>query len=381
MSTEPGRIRTTHTGSLPRPGRLIELMYQQEDDQPVVATDLAAAQLEAVNDAVARQRRSGIDIVSDGEMSKAGFVNYITRRVSGFSGLAQPWVLNDLMQFPELLIDQYGGPAGAHIVVKNCTGELRYQGHAEVAADIERLLAAIGPDANGTAGFLPATSPGCVAMCFPNQHYADYETYLFALAAALREEYTAILDAGLTLQIDCPDLPMGAHTSAWDNTPERLGFQGYLELHVAALNAAVEGLPQDRIRIHLCWGNYTGPHQMDAPLTDVLPAVLKATPVGLSFEAANPRHEHEWEDIPGLKIPEEKVLIPGVIDVKHNVLEHPRLVSQRLTRFADQVGRDRVIGGTDCGFGTFVGFGAIHPTVSWHKLDSLADGARLASGS
>ena len=314
-------------------------------------------------------------------MSKAGFVNYITRRVSGFSGRAQPWVLDDLQEFPELLIDQYGGPAGAHIVVKNCTAELRYQGQDEVRADIERLHEALAADGAGASGFFPATSPGCVAMAFPNMHYPDYETYLFALAGAMREEYSAILDAGLTLQIDSPDVPMGAHTSAWDNTVQRLGFQGYLELHVAALNAAVDGLDQDRIRVHLCWGNYTGPHQMDAPLTDVLPAVLKATPVGLSFEAASPRHEHEWEDIPGLKIPDDKMSIPGVIDVKHNVLEHPRLVSQRLRRFTDQVGCDRVIGGTDCGFGTFVGFGAIHPSVAWHKLDSLAEGARLASAS
>lgn len=376
LSTE--RILTTHTGSLPRPDELVKLTYAQEEGKPVDATAMADAQAHAVDQVVRHQAEAGIDVISDGEMAKPGFTNYLTSRVTGFEGRAGAWVLEDLKEFPDLLIEQYGGDAGAHIVVRNCTGDIRYIGHDAVATDIATLSRALG-EVGAVEGFLPATSPGCFAMVAPNQHYDSYENYLFAIARALREEYRAIVESGLVLQIDCPDLPMALHTSSWDNTVERLGYQKYLELHIAAINEAVAGLPPDRMRMHICWGNYEGPHHMDVPLTKVLPAVFGAKPAAISFEAANPRHEHEWEDLRKIHIPDDKVLIPGVIDVKTNVLEHPRLVAQRISRFADIVGRERVIAGTDCGFGTFVGFSAIMASVAWLKLGSLAEGARLAS--
>jgi len=376
LSTE--RILTTHTGSLPRPEELVKLTYAQEEGKPVDHNVMSAAQARAVEQVVRHQAEVGIDVVSDGEMSKPGFTNYLTSRVTGYEGRAAPWVLDDLVEFPDLVMEQYGGKAGAHIVMRNCTGDIRYVGQDAVATDVAALSKAMsGIDV--AEGFLPATSPGCFALAAPNLHYDSYENYLFALARALREEYRAIVQSGLLLQIDCPDLPMAVHTSSWDNTSKRIGYQKYLELHVAALNEAVAGLPPDRMRMHICWGNYEGPHHMDVDLTEVLPAVFEARPAAILFEAANPRHEHEWEDLGKLKIPDDKVLIPGVVDVKTNVLEHPRLVAQRIGRFADIAGRERVIAGTDCGFGTFVGFGAINDTVAWLKLGALAQGARLAS--
>jgi len=378
MKTSTDRILTTHTGSLPRPEDLVQLTYEQEEGKPVDRQVMTDAQTRAVEQVVRRQAEAGIDVVSDGEMAKPGFTNYLTARVTGFSDRAAPWVLDDLTEFTDLLLEQYGGEAGAHIVMRNCTADVSYTGQDAVAADIATLSKALG-EVSVAEGFLPATSPGCFAMAAPNLHYDSYENYLFAIARALREEYRAIVESGLVLQLDCPDLPMAAHTSTWDDTVGRLGYQGYLELHIAALNEAVADLPADRIRMHICWGNYEGPHHMDVPLTEVLPATFAAKPMAISFEAANPRHEHEWEDLRELKIPDDKVLIPGVIDVKTNVLEHPRLIAQRIGRFADIVGRERVIAGTDCGFGTFTGFSAIMGSVAWLKLGALAEGARLAS--
>jgi len=376
LSTE--RILTTHTGSLPRPEELVKLTYEQEEGKPADHDVMADAQARAVEQVVRRQAEAGIDVISDGEMAKPGFTNYLTSRVTGYEGRAAPWMLDDLKEFPDLVMEQYGGEAGAHIVMRNCTSDIRYTGQHAVATDIAALSKAIA-DVDVVEGFLPATSPGCFAMAAPNQHYNSYENYLFAIARALREEYRAIVESGLLLQIDCPDLPMAMHTTGWDGTAQRIGYQKYLELHVAALNEAVADLPPDRMRMHICWGNYEGPHHMDVALTEVLPAAFEAKPAAILFEAANPRHEHEWEDLGKLTIPDGKVLVPGVIDVKTNVLEHPRLVAQRIGRFAGIVGRERVIAGTDCGFGTFAGFGAINNTVAWLKLGALAEGARLAS--
>ncbi len=378
MRLSAGRILTTHTCSLPRPGELVKLTYEQEEGKPVDHDVMAGAQARAVELVVRRQAEAGIDVVSDGEMAKPGFTNYLTSRVTGYEGRAAPWVLDDLKEFPDLVMEQYGGEAGAHIVMRNCTGDIRYTGQDAVATDIATLSKAVA-GADVAEGFLPATSPGCFAMAAPNQHYDSYENYLFAIARALREEYRAIVESGLLLQIDCPDLPMAMHTTTWDGTARRIGFQKYLELHIAALNEAIAGLPPDRMRMHICWGNYEGPHHMDVALTEVLPAAFEAKPAAILFEAANPRHEHEWEDLAKLTIPDSKVLVPGVVDVKTNVLEHPRLVAQRIGRFAGIVGRERVIAGTDCGFGTFAGFGAINNTVAWLKLGALAEGARLAS--
>ena len=325
-----------------------------------------------------RQRDAGIDIVSDGEMNKPGFVNYIGQRLSGFGGVGKPWGLADMDDLPELVMALYGGPGGTHIKMPRCEGEIRYTGHDLVAEDIANLRAAL--DGDDVEAFIPAASPGCIAMGGENVHYPDYETYLGALADAMRAEYTAIIDAGFLLQLDCPDLPMMPHTTAWmADIYETMGLPRYLELQLEALEASIAGLPPDRIRLHLCWGNYAGPHTMDVPLDEVLEPVLRASPAAISFEAANPRHEHEWETLAGMSIPDDKILMPGVIDTKTNVVEHPRLIAQRIGRYADIVGRERVIPGTDCGFATFVGFGIVEPDVAWLKLEALAEGAAIAS--
>jgi len=378
MRYSDDHIRTTHTGSLPRPKRLTELVFQRQEGLEVDLDELRTEVRAATVDVVRRQRAAGIDIVSDGEMSKPGFVNYIGQRLSGFGGLGTPWSLADMNDLPDLLMALYGGPGGTHIMMPRCEGEIAYVGHDLVAEDIANLRAALGDD--DAEAFIPATSPGCIAMGAENVHYPDYETYLGALADAMREEYRAIIDAGFLLQLDCPDIPMMPHTTAWmANIYEEIGLPRYVEMQLAALEASIAGLPADRIRMHLCWGNYAGPHTMDVPLEEVLVPALAASPVAVSFEGANPRHEHEWEVLKTLAIPEDKILIPGVIDTKTNVVEHPRLIAQRIGRYADIVGRERVIPGTDCGFATFVGFGLVEPDVAWLKLEALAEGAQLAT--
>jgi 5-methyltetrahydropteroyltriglutamate--homocysteine methyltransferase len=378
MRQSDDRIRTTHTGSLPRPARLTELVFARQEGREVDLEELRSAVAEATVDVVRRQRDAGIDIVSDGEMNKPGFVNYIGQRLSGFGGVGKPWGLADMDDLPELVMALYGGPGGTHIKMPRCEGEIRYTGHDLVAEDIANLRAAL--DGDDVEAFIPAASPGCIAMGGENVHYPDYETYLGALADAMRAEYTAIIDAGFLLQLDCPDLPMMPHTTAWmADIYETMGLPRYLELQLEALEASIAGLPPDRIRLHLCWGNYAGPHTMDVPLDEVLEPVLRASPAAISFEAANPRHEHEWETLAGLSIPDDKILMPGVIDTKTNVVEHPRLIAQRIGRYADIVGRERVIPGTDCGFATFVGFGIVEPDVAWLKLEALAEGAAIAS--
>jgi 5-methyltetrahydropteroyltriglutamate--homocysteine methyltransferase len=378
MRYSDDRIRTTHTGSLPRPAHLTELVFARQEGREVDADELRSAVVDATVDAVRRQREAGIDIVSDGEMNKPGFVNYIGQRLSGFGGLGTPWTVSDMDDLPELVMALYGGPGGTHINMPRCEGEIRYTGHDLVAEDIANLRAALGDD--DLEAFIPAASPGCIAMAAEDLHYGDYETYLGALADAMREEYRAIVDAGFLLQLDCPDIPMMPHTTGWmSELYEQIGLRRYVDLQLAALEASIAGLPADRIRMHLCWGNYAGPHTKDVPLEDVLEPALGASPLAISFEGANPRHEHEWETLKTMAIPEDKILMPGVIDTKTNVVEHPRLVAQRIGRYADVVGRERVIPGTDCGFGTFVGFGLVEPDVTWLKLEALAQGAALAS--
>ena len=378
MRQSDDRIRTTHTGSLPRPPRLTELVFARQEGREVDRDELRSAVVDATADVVRRQRDAGIDIVSDGEMNKPGFVNYIGQRLSGFGGEGRPWSLADMDDLPDLVMALYGGPGGTHIKMPRCEGEIRYIGHDLVAEDIANLRAALGDD--DAEAFIPAASPGCIAMGGENVHYPDYESYLGALADAMREEYRAIVDAGFLLQLDCPDIPMMPHTTAWmADVYEQIGFPRYVELQLEALEASIAGLPADRIRMHLCWGNYAGPHTMDVPLEDVLEPALGASPAAISFEGANPRHEHEWETLKTLSIPEDKILMPGVIDTKTNVVEHPRLIAQRIGRYAGIVGRERVIPGTDCGFATFVGFGLVEPDVAWLKLEALAQGAALAS--
>jgi 5-methyltetrahydropteroyltriglutamate--homocysteine methyltransferase len=371
-------IRTTHVGSLPRPEALTKLMYaHQEGAQSDGALEDAVA--EAVRDVVAAQLRTGIDVVSDGEMGKAGFVNYVNERLTGFGGEAAPWSIIDLADAPELAVEQYGGDAGAHILPANCVGDVAYTGQALLQRDIDTLLAALG-DHPADGAFMPAASPGVIAVCSPNLHYPDYDSYLDALADAMAEEYRTIVDAGLLLQLDCPDIPMAGHTEFWcKEEVESRGLQGFAERNVAAIDRALEGVDPQKVRLHMCWGNYEGPHHHDAPLRELIEPVLAGKPAMISFEAANPRHEHEWEEFETLALPDDKIIMPGVIDTLTNFVEHPRLVAQRLERYVRFVGPERVIASADCGFGTFVGFGQVGARVAEMKLQSLVEGARLAS--
>jgi 5-methyltetrahydropteroyltriglutamate--homocysteine methyltransferase len=369
-------VRTTHVGSLPRPEALTRLMYSHQEGGGDEA-ELEAAVTDAVHDVVAMQHGAGIDVVSDGEMGKPGFVNYVRERLDGFGGQAPPWSIDDLAAAPELAIAQYGGEAGAHIMPANCEGPISYVGTAAVQRDIDTLRLALDKTGHVDA-FVPAASPGCIATSSPDLHHRDYDSYLDALADAMAVEYRAIVDAGLVLQLDCPDIPMAAHTEFWcRDEVRRRGLVGFAERHVAAIDRALEGIDPTRVRLHLCWGNYEGPHHLDAPLAELLPPVLAGRPRMISFEAANPRHEHEWADLGGLDIPDDTVLMPGVVDTLNNIVEHPRLIAQRLERVAAVVGPERVIASTDCGFGTFVGFGRVGPRVAEMKLRAMAEGAAL----
>ena len=378
MKTSNDHILTTHTGSLPRPDQLIDLVYSKQEGKKVDDAAFASLVGKTVDDLVRKQADIGIDVVSDGEVSKPGFVNYISERLSGFGGIGAPWALGDMDDLPELVIAQYGGAAGQHIRMPECIEAVSYVGQAKVQEDIAHLRHAL-QQSRALEGFIPATSPGCITMCAANKHYGSYEDYLWAVSDAMADEYRAIVNAGFVLQLDCPDIPMIAHTRGWYDGKKAYGVKGHAQLHIEAINRAIKGLPAGNIRLHICWGNYSGPHHHDVALTEILEPVLGANVGAYSFEAANPRHEHEWRVFETIKLAPDKIIIPGVIDTKTNVLEHPELVAQRIERYATLVGRERVIAGTDCGFGTFVGFGAVHPKVAWLKLEALAQGSRLAS--
>jgi 5-methyltetrahydropteroyltriglutamate--homocysteine methyltransferase len=381
MKHSSDRIVTTHTGSLPRPEGLLELVYRRQEGQDVPADEFEAAAIAATNEVVARQIKVGIDIVTDGEMNKPGFVNYVGERLAGFGEPGKPWGLDDLADLPELTMALYGGPGGTHINMSGCRGEVSYVGQAQVAQDIEHLknaLTAAG-DPNREA-FMPSASPGCISNAAENFHYSTYEAYLEAVATAMSEEYRAIVEAGFILQLDCPDLPMAHHTSFWAHKyMEEIGYERYVQMHLDALDNAIADLPADRVRMHLCWGNYAGPHTSDVPIERLFGMVMNAKPSAVSFEAANPQHEHAWETFADFSIPDDKILMPGVVDTKTNVVEHPRLIAQRIERFANIVGRERVIPGNDCGFATFAGFGIVDPKIAWMKLAVLAQGAAAAT--
>jgi 5-methyltetrahydropteroyltriglutamate--homocysteine methyltransferase len=365
------RILTTHVGSLPRPADLIRTMFAKQEGVPVDAVALEQRTREAVAEVVAKQREAGVDVVSDGEMGKPSYVTYVTDRLDGFGGSSQPLVYADLVDFPELQKKVFGDPGRARRRTPACTGPITLRDPDQARHDIDHLLAAKG---EGTA-FLNAASPGVIALFFRNDHYATREEYVYAIADAMRAEYEAITDAGLLLQIDCPDLGMGRHIQFADKTLDE--FRDEARLNVEALNHATANIPPERMRMHVCWGNYEGPHHCDVPFADIVDLVFTARPHAIAFEAANPRHAHEWAIFEDVELPDGKVLIPGVIESKSNFIEHPQLIAQRIRRYVDLVGRENVQAGSDCGYGTWVGQAAVDPDVVWAKLAALREGADL----
>jgi 5-methyltetrahydropteroyltriglutamate--homocysteine methyltransferase len=376
MAYGSNHFLTTHTGSLPRPDDLIRTMFAKEEGVPVDRLALAARIRDAVAESVQRQVEAGVDLVSDGELSKPSYATYVKDRLTGFGGSSNSFVYQDLAEFPNLAKRVFGDPGRSRRRTPACTGPIEVGDPAAAVADVDNLKAAIA--GLHTAGaFLSAASPGVISLFFRNDHYPDQEAYLFAIADAMRGEYEAIAGSGLMLQIDCPDLAMGRHIQYADLAIE--DFRKRAQLHIEALNHALASIPPERVRMHLCWGNYEGPHHCDVPLADIIDVVFTARPATISFEAANPRHAHEWTLFEQVRLPEGKIIIPGVIESKSNFIEHPELIAQRIARYANLVGRDNVIAGSDCGFGTWVGQAAVDADVVWAKLAALAEGARLAS--
>jgi 5-methyltetrahydropteroyltriglutamate--homocysteine methyltransferase len=378
MKISTDRILTTHVGSLPRPQALVDLLVKKDQEQPYDLAEFDRQVAQAVRDIVAQQVAIGIDVVSDGEASKIGYATYIKDRLTGFGG--EPFVpkpQRDLADYPEFRarMIQFTGPQVFRRLC--CIGDVRLRDRDAVQADIAHFRAAID-HSRPVDAFMPAASPGVVSAFQPNRHYPTHAAYIGAVADAMRPEYEAIAGAGIVVQLDSPDLAMARHTGFQDLTEAQ--FLAQAEQQVEALNHALANVPAGSARLHLCWGNYEGPHHFDIPLQKVLPIILKAKPQAISFEAANPRHAHEWAVWREASIPDDKILIPGVIDTCTNYIEHPELVAQRICQYADIVGRERVIAGTDCGFATFVGHaGRVDPGIAYRKLGSLVEGARLAS--
>jgi 5-methyltetrahydropteroyltriglutamate--homocysteine methyltransferase len=376
MKTSTDRILTTHVGSLPRPQDVVDCLFAEDRGEPVDLQKFDTVLRRAVSDVVAKQAEVGIDIVSDGEMGKISYATYIRHRLTGFEGDSPRPTPQDLDDFPEFRDRLVQAGASAKYLRPVCKGPIKVKSLDGLKNDISRYKDALAKTPV-TEAFMNAVSPGTIAVFQPNEYYKTHEEYAGALAEAMREEYETIVNSGLLLQLDCPDLAMGRH-SRFKNASEA-EFLRLAELHVEALNHALANVPADRVRFHVCWGNYEGPHVHDLPLTTILPIALKAKPMGMLIEGANPRHEHEWEVWKTQKLPDGKILIPGILSTTANYVEHPELVAQRITRFAQVLGKDRIIAGTDCGFGTFAGFGPIYPTIGWLKMKSLSDGVALAS--
>ena len=376
MERSTDRFLTTHTGSLPRPDDLIRMMYAKEEGVPVDAEALSRRVAAAVDEVVKKQAAAGVDIVNDGEMSKPSYATYIKDRLSGFGGTGNTFVYQDLAAFPSLAKRVFGDPGRSRRKTPACNAAIGVRDPQAAQVDVDHLKAALA-SVEARDAFLTAASPGVVSLFFRNEHYPTEEAYVFAIAEAMRAEYETIAKAGIVLQIDCPDLGMGRHIQYADlSLPE---WRRKAQMHVEALNHAVSNIAPDRLRMHLCWGNYEGPHHCDVPLADVIDIVFRARPSAIALEAANPRHAHEWTLFEKVKLPEGKLLIPGVIESKSNFIEHPELIAQRIARYAGLVGRENVIAGSDCGFGTWVGQAAVDPDVVWAKMAAMAEGARIAS--
>jgi 5-methyltetrahydropteroyltriglutamate--homocysteine methyltransferase len=375
MKRSSERILTTHTGSLPRPDDLLSIIAARETGA-ATAADADSRVRAAVAEIVRRQVAAGVDIINDGEAGKPSYATYVKDRLSGFEGEADLLPLADLADYPE-----YGERFSRMRVVETlkrpaCTGPITYRNHEAVARDIDNLKAAIS-QAQPAEVFMSAASPGVISIFLGNHHYKTHESYLAALADAMSTEYRAIHQAGFVLQVDCPDLAMGRHIQFPDASVAE--FRKMAEMHVEALNHALTGIPEDRVRIHLCWGNYEGPHHHDIPLRDIIDIVFKARAAAISYEGANPRHEHEWAVFKDVKLRDGKILIPGVLDSTNNFIEHPELIAQRICNLARVVGRENVIAGSDCGFATVAGYMPVDPKITWAKLASMAEGAKIAS--
>ncbi|WP_116472999.1 cobalamin-independent methionine synthase II family protein [Zobellella maritima] len=371
------RILTTHVGSLPRQQDVVDFIFSRERADAYDQSAYDACMKRAVAETVHRQKQAGVDIVSDGETSKISYATYVKDRYSGFAGDSPRNAPADLKLFPgflQRLADSGGTPTYARPM---CRGEVRAKGHDDLNKDIANLKAAMSGQGL-ERGFLNAASPGVISLFMQNDYYPTRDAYLAALADAMKEEYELIIASGLDLQLDCPDLALSRHMLFSELSDRE--FVKVAEANVEALNHALQRIPEDRVRLHICWGNYEGPHVCDIDMDKVFSTLMKARASQLLFEAANPRHAHEWTVFRDRKheIPDSKILVPGVVDSTTNFVEHPELVAQRIACFAAIVGADRVIAGSDCGFGTFAGFGAVDPDIAYAKLKSLSEGARLA---
>ncbi len=376
MRRSSERILTTHVGSLPRSQAVTDVLFGREKGEIKDPRAAAVVISEAVVEVVRRQVETGIDVVSDGESNKISYATYIADRFAGFGGDTPREPGQDLVEFPRFMARLADSGATAKYRRPRCIGEISLKDAGPLNDDLRNFRQAVD-SAKPVDAFLNAASPGVIALFQPNDYYRTQDAYLEALGEAMRSEYEAIVGAGFLLQIDAPDFGMGRHTMY-----RSAAVDDYLKAaarHVEVLNHALRNLPADRMRMHICWGNYEGPHHHDVPLEKLLPVVIKAKPQALLFESANPRHAHEWSVFKSQLVPDDKVLVPGVLSTTTNYVEHPELVAERIIRMAEIVGRERVIAGTDCGFGTFGGFGPIDPDICYLKLASLAEGARIAS--
>lgn len=375
MKASSERILITHVGSLPRSQAVTDVLFARDRGESDAAAGTATI-AEAVREVVRRQVEAGVDVVSDGEMSKITYATYIKDRITGFAGDTPREPGQDLVEFPRILKKLAESGATAKYQRPRCVGEIRVRSLDPAQTDVRNMKAATAASTPADA-FLNAASPGVIALFQPNEFYKSQDEYLEAVAEAMRAEYELIVGSGLLVQIDAPDLAMGRHTMYRDRSVEE--FLNRAAKHIEVLNHALRNVPEDRVRMHVCWGNYEGPHHHDVPLERLLPVVVRAKVGALLIEGANPRHAHEWAVFRDFRMPEDMIVIPGVISSTTNYIEHPLLVAERIGRYADLLGRERVIAGSDCGFGTFAGFGPVDPDVTYLKLRSLAEGAAIAS--
>lgn len=371
-----GRFLTTHVGSLPREDDLIEIMFAKEDGLPLDMAAVDARIAEAVQFVVDRQAEAGLDIINDGEQSKPSYATYIKDRLNGFGGTGNSFAFQDIEDYPSTKDRVFSDPGRKHRKTPACNAPITVKDMTAVDRDAASLNAALAKHA-GKQAFMSAASPGVTALFFRNDYYDSDEDYVFALAEGLRHEYEAIAAQGIILQIDCPDLAMGRHTQFREL--DLSGFRDKMALNIEALNRATANIAPEQLRMHMCWGNYPGPHHCDVPFRDIIDLVWRARPHAIQFEAANPRHAHEFAMFEEIKLPEGKVLIPGVIECQSNYIEHPELIAQRIARYAHLVGRDNVMAGADCGFSIHVGSGSVDRSVVWAKMAALAEGAKIAS--